>query len=529
MLEVGRSRLEFRQEMEAADAAARRRRRSEQLTHKALSRVPRCHSTGGGGGRLGGLRLAGAEDDDWLAASVAHVRELARKSTREPTPERSSSRRGESRRRRRRRRAEAGAADALLPMDRLHRTAEDDATERRRRWRDELQGTVREQRKTLSKMKVDRGEREQRLASLRAKLEAASAADARAGELLPQADTKLIVVRARLDDTVRETREMACYGSTLALLKERAKEQLHDEKARTERLQAALATLGDEVAETKQLLLTLEEARALAAKKQASTTKLLVDNARENGDRLLMLQDRVAGIDPDEGDEVEQQVQTLREHRRQERKARADAKASAANERAEKATVSAAMSAELRQRVEAAMERIRSATGVEDPLQFAAKFEKHTAVAAEWQEKAEAAKARIARLQEELKATKQAEQTAFLEYDQQRLTSRKKALRPRTSALAAAKTKLERRKERCQRQRVALIVSGEQIWGLVSRAHRHLSLGAGATDGDCPPEARGVQGLLHLQNILAALLDPAAPPADGGEAFLPSIGDDWSV
>ena len=93
----------------------------------------------------------------------------------------------------------------------------------------------------------------------------------------------------------------------------------------------------------------------------------------------------------------------------------------------------------LQQLVEAAIERTRSATGVEDPLQFAAKFEKHTAVAAEWQEKAEAAKARIARLQEELKATKQAEQTAFLEYDQHRLTSRKKALRPRTSADRASR------------------------------------------------------------------------------------------
>ena len=51
---------------------------------------------------------------------------------------------------------------------------------------------------------------------------------------------------------------------------------------------AALATLGDEVAETKQLLLTLEEARALAAKKHKKATQHSTDASASKRLKKLM-------------------------------------------------------------------------------------------------------------------------------------------------------------------------------------------------------------------------------------------------
>jgi hypothetical protein len=577
IMDVRSSRRAFAAEAREDQSTRRQRRRSEQLDKLRAAEVPRCASTpirgmatmprgcvpsvamgsvrkklgagrfalssgGGGGGGDGGD--SGAHlGDEWLAASVKHVRELARKTVTKaalPHSRRLASREGAtgSREARRRRRAELPAGEELLSMDRLHALdPEEDAKQRRRKWAAELQEKVREQRKLLSKMKVDKSLRADRLASLAEKLAVADAAESKTMDLVPAADTKLIIVRARFDETVRETGEMARYADTLALMQERAKDALHDAKVRAERLQVAFGTLSNEVANTKSLLLTLEEARAAAAKQRTVTAKQLADSSAANSEKTLALQDRVAVIDPDVADEVELEVQAVREKKRKQRLARKEAKAAEAKAKEEQVAASLALTTARRNQVDGAIRRIHAATGIFDQDVLLEKFLADRETNKEAKRKAAAAESRVECLREELKAAAEEESKAFLEYnpDKERLALRTKALRPRTSTLQAAEAKLARCRDRAKTQRLNLLVSGSQISALLQKACDAV--------GDVPParrkeavEQQGAVDLEALENLLVLLLsevhttetiweDSDSSCSDAGEV---AVGDVFS-
>ena len=558
MDDVCASRRAFQQEAAEEHTMERQRRRFVQLDAKAAADVPRCASTplkgattptpnmkssrkkarlprgcvpglafGSARKKLGPARFmkpgAGASPpgdsdlgDEWLAASVAHVRELARKTVARTAgkarPSSCESRPGSrgslasrergtgSREGRRRRRAELPVATDAVPngllMDRLHAaTPEEGAKHRRWAWNAKLKEQVREQRKTLSKLKVEKAHREERLAALTEKLAAADAAEAKTVGLVPAADTRLIIVRARFDETVRETVEMARYADTLALMHDRAKDSLDDAKGRAERLQEAFGTLSEEVVQTKQLLLTLEEARAMATKQQVKESKQLMDSSAANSEKTLTLQDRVADIDPEHEDEVEQEVKAVREKRRQQREARKAVKAADAKAKEAMAAASLALTASRRSRVESAIRQIHDATGIDDPEIVFEKFTTFAESTATGKCKAAAVEERVWALREELAHVSAEESKAFLEYnpDKERLASRAKALRPRTSTLQAAQTKLARCRDRAKKQRLNLLVSGSQISSLLEKAREAVGE-APATPAHDVPTKPGTPG-----------------------------------
>lgn len=553
MLDVRASRRAFAAESCENASDRRRRRRSAQLASSRAADVPRCASTPirGRAADTPGFRMmrktigparfvlsdgvkfgSGSEaehresDDQWLAASVAHVRELARKTAANTIRPLDRGLSGSDREigsrqgRRRRRRAELSVAKEPLPIDRLRAVdLDEDTKQRRRRWTQELQDQVREQRQLLSKLKVDRSLRQNRLSCLEEKLAVAGLAEAKTADLVPVADKKLIVVQARFDETVRETKEMSKYANTLALMHGRAKDALQGAKVRAERLQVAVDTLSDEVVHTKGVLLTLEAARASAAKQKAKTCKQLADSSATNNEKTLALQDRVAVIDPDAVDEVELQVQAVRESKRKQRQARKEAKANEAKIKEDKVAVTLALTAAKRTEVEGAIARIHAATGIDEPDVLLEKFLTHRNTTSEAKRKVSAAELRLESLRQELQVVLEEESKAFLAYnpDTERLASRTKALRPRTGALKLAEANLSRCRGRAKTWRANLLVSTCQIFALLQKA-------CSAVDCVQPPQHEGFgegKGVVHLEALETLLLQllpeshkPVSPPED---------------
>ena len=491
-------------------------------------------ATGGNG------NSAGAEysksDDQWLAASVAHVRELARKTVNRTicTNARQIASRDRdtgNRQGRRRRRQDLQEADELPPGEGLHAVGpEEEAKQRRRRWTQELQDRVREQRKVLSKLKVDRSLREDKLSCLAEKLALASAAEANTADLVPAADKKLIVVRARFDETVLETKQMTKYADTLVLMHERAKDALHDAKVRAERLQGASDTLCNEVAQTKSLLLTLEAARADTAKQKAKISKQLADSSATNGEKTLALQDRVAAIDPNGVDEVELQVQAVRESKRKQRQARKQMKAKEAKAKEDEVAVALALTAARRSEIEGAITRIHAATGTDEPSALLAKFLGSRDSISEAKQKAATAESHLQSLREELQLVLEEESKAFLACnpDAQRLATRTKALEPRTSALKLAEANLSRSRGRAKVLRDNLLVSASQIFALLQKACLYVEC-----EQPRPNESYGEsQGLVHLEalellllHLLTEIGEPRAPLRKDNERERSSCDD----
>ena len=562
MLDVRASRRAFAAESCENASDRRRRRRSEQLASSRAADVPRCASTPirdraadmpgfksvrkpsgparfvlSDGVKFGSEAKHRESDDQWLAASVAHVRELARKTVTNAIRPldrglRCSDREIGSRqdRRRRSRRAELPSANEQLPIDRLRAVdLDEDTKQRRRRWTQELQDQVREQRKLLSKLKVDKSLRESRLACLEEKLAVAGLAEATPADLVP-ADKKLIVVQARFDETVRESTEMSKYAKTLALMHGRAKDALQCAKVRTERLQVVVDTLSDEVVHTKVLLLTLEAARASAAKQAAKTSKQLADSSAINNEKTLALQDRVAVIDPDAVDEVELQVQAVRESKRKQRQARKEAKANAAKIQEDKVAVTLALTAAKRTEVEGAIARIHAATGIDEPDILLEKFLTHRDTTSEAKRTVSAAELRLESLRKELQVLLEEESKALLAFnpDMERLASRTKALRPRTSALKLAEANLSRCRGRAKTLRANLLVSTSQIFALLQKA-------CSAVDCVQPPhhedfgEGKGVVHLEALETLLLQLLPEShktVSPREDSDSEVGSCDDD---
>lgn len=577
MLDVRASRRAFAEEMRDNERDRRRRRRSEQLALSRAADVPRCASTpirgdagpmptlargsmpslaiGSVRKKLGPARFAlsdgaragiastrgagGAElkDDRWLAASVAHVRELARKTVAKTVAPKSRTLLSRdhaisSRKSRRCRRDDLPTAKEMLPINRLHAASPDeDAKQRRRQWTADLQEQVRDQRKMLSKLKVDRTLREDKLSTLAEKLAVADAADAQTAELVPEADKKLIVVRARFDETVRETTEMSRYAGTLALMHGRAKEALHDAKVRTNRLQSALATLSDEVMHTKSLLLTLEAAKESAARQKATTAKRLADSSAANSEKTLALQDRVAVIDPHAVDEVELQVQAVRESKRKQRQARKEAKAAQEKAKQEQAAATLALTAARRNDLERAIRRIHARTGIDEPDALLEKFLADRDSSNKAQRKASTAKLRVESLREELQAVLEEESKAFLAYnpDTERLASRAKALRPRTSTLKLAEVNLSRCRDRAKTLKENLLVSASQIFALLQKACAAIGCDQ-PSQHECVSEGSGVVYLDALETLLLQLVPkvnvPETPPNEGSENAVGNSDDD---
>eukprot|EP01043_Picozoa_sp_COSAG02_P061660 COSAG02_NODE_8329_length_2613_cov_1.451870_1_plen_598_part_10 len=578
MLDVRASRRAFVTEAHKNASDRRRRRRSEQLASSRAAGVPRCASTpirGGGAAtptltrgsmpslaigsvrkKLGPARFvlsdaaslaaggngngAGAEysksGDQWLAASVAHVRELARKTvngTISTNARQLASRDRDtgSRQGRLRRRQDLQEADQLLPAGELHVMGpEEEAKQRRRRWTQELQNRVGEQRKVLSKLKVDRSLQEDKLSCLLEKLALASAAEANTADLVPAADKKLIVLRARFDDTVLETKQMTKYADTLVLMHERAKDALHGAKVRAERLQGASDTLCNEVAQTKSLLLTLEAARAEMAKQKAKTSKQLADSSVANGEKTLALQDRVAAIDPDGVDEVELQVQAVRENKRKQRQARKQMKAKEAKAKEDEVAVALALTAARRTEIEGAITRIHAATGMNEPSTLLAKFLASRDSTSEAKQKAATAESRLQSLREELQLVLEEESKAFLAYnpDKERLASRTKALRPRTSALKLAEANLSRSRGRAKALRDNLLVCASQVFALLQKACLSVEC-VQPLPHESYCESKGPVHLEALELLLLHLLtemDEAGAPQKGNERERTSRDDD---
>ncbi len=578
MLDVRASRRAFAAEARESASDRRRRRRSEQLELSRAADVPRCASTPIRGGgvttpttmrgsmpslaigsmrkKLGPARFvlsaganlatggngnaAGAEhsqsDDQWLAASVAHVRELARKTAHKKVSSNarkltSRHRDTSSRQDRRRRRQDLQVAEELPPVDSLHAVGlEEEAKQRRRRWTQELQDRVREQRTALSKLKVDRSLREDKLSCLAEKLALAGAAEANTADLVPAADKKLIVVRARFDETVRETKEMTNYADTLLLMYRRAKEALHGAKVRVERLQGAADTLCNEVTQTKSLLLTLEAARAATTKQTAKTSKQLADSSAANSEKTLALQDRVAAIDPDVVDDVELQVQAVRENKRKQRQARKEAKAKEAKAKEDEVAFTMALTATRRIEIEGAIARINAATGFDEPHALLEKFLANRDSISEAKQKAAAAELRLQSLHKDLQVVLEEESKSFLAYnpDTERLASRTKALRPRTSALKLAEENLSRCRGRAKALREDLLVSATQIFALLQKACSSIEC-MQPLPHESFGEGKGVVHLEALETLLLQLLpeiDEHVSPREASEDERSSCGGD---
>lgn len=583
MLDVRASRRAFAAEARETASDRRRRRRSEQLASSRAADVPRCASTPIHGGRaastaasrgmlpslaigsvrkrLGPVRFVlsdGAKsatfgkcdaaahrvsddaltDDQWLAASVAHVRELARKTvtrTVDPHAKTLPSKIRETRgdQNRRRRRADIQASDEeLLAVDQLRAAGPDEgAAQRRQQWTRALQEQIREQRTLLSKLKVERSRREDRLSNLAEKLAAAGASEAKSADLVPEADKRLIIVRARLDETVRETKQIVKYADTLALMHGRAKDVLHGAKARTERLQGAVETLCDEVVQTKTLLLTLEAARAAAAKEKAKTFKQLADSNAANSETILALQDRVAVIDPDAVDEVELEVQAVRETKRKQRQARKAARAKEAKAKQDEVVVSLAFTVARRTEIEGAIARIRAATGVDEPDTLLEKFLANRNSIVEAKRKASAAEHRLDSLRKDVQAAENEESKAFLTCNPgtERLAPPAKSLQPQTNLLELAEANLVCGRGRVKKLRASLLVSASQIFALLKKASSAVNF------GQSPPQesfgdGKGVVYLEALETLLVQLLlalqQAETPPREHVRNEITSCDDD---
>jgi hypothetical protein len=279
---------------------------------------------------------------DWLVASVAHVRSLARRAlqdgvgysdhwrrSRGPGAGASASlgpragcKEGVSQRRHRRVGC-SGAAPRALGLVRLGEGLEGraEASEARR---EALQAGVARQRQQLSELAVAHAERTHRLARLGTQFHSAIAhaqelVQECGGEGVNSGAKQMMVVRARLDDTTTRSSALRRYGGTLELLSKRAlswehavsmlrwraivwtqrgmplcgktgaRAGLRDQKSKSEALQNTLATLGGEVQKTRRLLFKLHEAKAAATQELQRGNALLLADTTERESVLKQL------------------------------------------------------------------------------------------------------------------------------------------------------------------------------------------------------------------------------------------------
>eukprot|EP01043_Picozoa_sp_COSAG02_P091025 COSAG02_NODE_27806_length_602_cov_0.944334_1_plen_111_part_10 len=110
----------------------------------------------------------------------------------------------------------------------------------------------------------------------------------------------------------------------------------------------------------------------------------------------------MAAIDPDVVDDVELQVQAVRENKRKQRQARKEAKAKEAMAKEDEVAFTMALTATRRIEIEGAIARINAATGFDEPHALLEKFLANRDSISEAKQKAAAAELRLQSLHKDL-------------------------------------------------------------------------------------------------------------------------------